>query len=164
MQRLVPTVWCPGNATELADFYAAALPDVSRGDTFTLGADTNVASVDVDIAGFTLTLLNARLNASTAEHRPKITPAVSFLLNFGADEAELLDATYAQLSTAGEVLMPLQEYGFSPLFAWVADKFGLSWQIAPTHVRGLLGRPGAVDKLAEMGKLVLADFPQQAGE
>ncbi|MBN9088138.1 MAG: VOC family protein [Reyranella sp.] len=34
----------------------------------------------------------------------------------------------ATASCGGE-LMPVGNYGFSTLFAWVADRFGVSWQI-----------------------------------
>ena len=29
----------------------------------------------------------------------------------------------------GQVLMPLDNYGFSARFGWVADRFGVSWQL-----------------------------------
>jgi uncharacterized glyoxalase superfamily protein PhnB len=34
-----------------------------------------------------------------------------------------------RLADGGQVVMPLDDYGFSRLFAWVADKFGVSWQL-----------------------------------
>jgi predicted 3-demethylubiquinone-9 3-methyltransferase (glyoxalase superfamily) len=45
-----------------------------------------------------------------------------------ADEAEL-DGAFQQLSARGAVLMPLGNYGFSAKFAWVQDRFGVSWQL-----------------------------------
>ncbi len=30
----------------------------------------------------------------------------------------------------GKTLMPLDDYGFSRLFAWVKDRFGVSWQLS----------------------------------
>lgn len=120
MQRLVPTVWCTDNATDLADFYAAALPDAARGDTFSLGG-TPVAA-DVSIGELTISFLNAGAPR-------EITPGVSFFINFHPDELELLDATFQRLSDGATVLMPLGEYDFSPRFAWIADANGVNWQL-----------------------------------
>lgn len=36
---------------------------------------------------------------------------------------------YEKLSKGGGVLMPLDHYPFSKMFAWIVDKFGMSWQI-----------------------------------
>jgi hypothetical protein len=43
------------------------------------------------------------------------------------DEAEL-DAAFARLAQGGQVLMPLDNYGFSKKFGWTNDRFGVSWQ------------------------------------
>ena len=29
----------------------------------------------------------------------------------------------------GAVMMPVDNYGFSSLFTWIADRFGVSWQL-----------------------------------
>ena len=29
----------------------------------------------------------------------------------------------------GKVLMPIADYGFSKRFGWLADRFGVSWQL-----------------------------------
>lgn len=28
-----------------------------------------------------------------------------------------------------KVMMPLGDYGFSPCYGWVVDRFGMSWQL-----------------------------------
>lgn len=57
----------------------------------------------------------------------KFTPAISFFVNCET-EAEI-DAIWGKLSDGASVLMPLQAHPFSPKFGWLADKYGLSWQL-----------------------------------
>jgi predicted 3-demethylubiquinone-9 3-methyltransferase (glyoxalase superfamily) len=45
-----------------------------------------------------------------------------------ASESEI-DRLFASLSDGGGVLMPLDRYPFAQKFAWVADRFGVSWQL-----------------------------------
>jgi predicted 3-demethylubiquinone-9 3-methyltransferase (glyoxalase superfamily) len=64
---------------------------------------------------------------SPVKHNFTFTPAMSLFVDC-ADEAEL-DTLFAKLSEGGQVLMPLDNYGFSRKFGWLADKFGVSWQL-----------------------------------
>ncbi|HBT72146.1 MAG TPA: VOC family protein, partial [Lysinibacillus sp.] len=35
-----------------------------------------------------------------------------------------------QMLEGGQALMPLNHYGFSKQFAWIQDRFGMSWQLS----------------------------------
>ncbi|MBI3311344.1 VOC family protein [Serratia quinivorans] len=64
---------------------------------------------------------------SPVSHDFSFTPAVSLHVNL-ATEAEL-ERIFARLAEGGEVLMPIDDYGFSARFGWLNDRFGLSWQL-----------------------------------
>jgi predicted 3-demethylubiquinone-9 3-methyltransferase (glyoxalase superfamily) len=54
------------------------------------------------------------------------TPSFSFFVECAdEDEVRRLAAAFAE---GGHALMPVDNYGFSRLYAWVADRFGLTWQ------------------------------------
>jgi predicted 3-demethylubiquinone-9 3-methyltransferase (glyoxalase superfamily) len=60
-------------------------------------------------------------------HDFTFTPATSTFITCD-DEGQLRRMAEA-LSEGGAVLMPADDYGFSALFAWVVDPFGVSWQL-----------------------------------
>lgn len=64
---------------------------------------------------------------SPAEHEFTFTPSASLFVEF--DDADAQEAAYDALSEDGQVMMPLANYGFSHRFGWVADRFGVSWQL-----------------------------------
>lgn len=64
---------------------------------------------------------------SPVRHGFDFTPSVSLFVNL--DSPEELDRIAAALGEGGEFLMPTGDYGFSPRFAWVNDRFGVSWQL-----------------------------------
>jgi predicted 3-demethylubiquinone-9 3-methyltransferase (glyoxalase superfamily) len=64
---------------------------------------------------------------SGGAHPFTFTPAISLFVD--CDDEGQLDAAFAKLSDGGSVLMALQAYPFSPRFGWVADRFGVSWQL-----------------------------------
>jgi predicted 3-demethylubiquinone-9 3-methyltransferase (glyoxalase superfamily) len=64
---------------------------------------------------------------SPIKHAFGFTPALSLFVECAsADEIRRLAP---ELAEGGAVLMPLGSYGFSRLFAWVNDRFGVSWQL-----------------------------------
>lgn len=58
----------------------------------------------------------------------KFNPAISFFVSC-TTEAQC-DALWEKLADGGSVLMPLQAHPFSAKFGWLADKYGLSWQLS----------------------------------
>jgi predicted 3-demethylubiquinone-9 3-methyltransferase (glyoxalase superfamily) len=64
---------------------------------------------------------------SPAVHNFTFTPSMSLFVEF--DDADRLRQAFEVLSEDGEVPMPLGDYGFSPLFGWLQDRYGVSWQL-----------------------------------
>jgi predicted 3-demethylubiquinone-9 3-methyltransferase (glyoxalase superfamily) len=61
-------------------------------------------------------------------HSHSLTPSTSIFVNCD-DEAELRKA-HGLLIDGGFELMELGEYPFAKLYAWVQDRFGLTWQLS----------------------------------
>jgi predicted 3-demethylubiquinone-9 3-methyltransferase (glyoxalase superfamily) len=64
---------------------------------------------------------------SGAPHPFTFTPAVSIFITCESEEEFV--KLFQRLSEAGQILMPPGNYGFSQKFAWVNDRYGVSWQI-----------------------------------
>ena len=61
-------------------------------------------------------------------HDFTFTPAMSLFVEF--NDPDQLKAAFESLADGGEVAMPLGDYGFSPLFGWLQDRYGVSWQLS----------------------------------
>ena len=55
------------------------------------------------------------------------TQSKSIFVEF--DNPEQMTNAYRALASDGKVLMQLDTYGFSQLFAWITDRWGVSWQL-----------------------------------
>lgn len=64
---------------------------------------------------------------SMLKHNWTFTPALSLFVT--CDTEEEMHRLFKVLSKNGKVHMPLDNYGFSQMFGWVDDKFGVSWQL-----------------------------------
>ena len=78
-------------------------------------------------ATFTLNGKPFMCSDSPAIHKWDFTPAVSNYIDC-SDESEL-ERLFTKLSENGQVMMPLNNYGFSQKFGFVQDQFGISWQL-----------------------------------
>ena len=71
--------------------------------------------------------LEIMLNDSPPVHAFTFTPSSSIFID--CDDEAQLRALAAKLGDGGKVMMPIDTYGFSALFTWVGDRFGVSWQL-----------------------------------
>ena len=116
-----------GKAEEAMNFYVSLFPGGEIREMVRYGFGQPGAEGSVMRAEFTIGGLSILCIDSVVHHGFTFTPAMSLFVDCES-EAEVRRLS-AVLSEGGNVLMPLDGYGFSRLFAWVSDRFGVSWQL-----------------------------------
>jgi len=116
-----PFLMFTGRCEAALTFYAATLPGC-RIVSMDKKPDGTVAMARLSVAG-----LEIMANDSPPVHDFSFTPSISTFLT--VESAEEVDALARALGAEGAMLMPPDAYGFSRRFAWVEDRFGVSWQI-----------------------------------
>jgi predicted 3-demethylubiquinone-9 3-methyltransferase (glyoxalase superfamily) len=124
---VTPFLMFEGSAEAAVNFYVTLFPGsgierIERYGAGEPGPEGSVKRADFTVAGQRLSCID-----SFVKHAFTFTPSVSLFVDCES-EAEL-DAAFGQLSDGGSVLMPPANYGFSTKFAWVSDRFGVSWQL-----------------------------------
>ena len=79
------------------------------------------------LATFSIKGQAVMISDSFVEHEWSITPGISFFID--AESEDELNGLANALCVDGQVHMPAGNYGFSTLFAWVEDRFGVNWQL-----------------------------------
>ena len=115
------------NAEEAMNFYVdifdnSKVIDIQRYGKGGPGKEGSVMKAEFELNG-----KHFICSDSFIKHQWTFTPAISNWVEC-RDEQEL-ETLYSKLSEDGFVMMPLNNYGFSKKFTWVADKFGISWQL-----------------------------------
>ncbi len=122
MQKIIPHLWYDKEAIEAAKWYVELFEDSKIIHTGILN-DTpsgDAQTVDFQLAGM-------RFSAISAGPYFSFNPSISLMVACSCSEE--VDMLYSSLSAGGIELMPLGEYPFSKRYAWIQDKYGLSWQI-----------------------------------
>jgi predicted 3-demethylubiquinone-9 3-methyltransferase (glyoxalase superfamily) len=116
-----------GTAQAALDLYFATFPDsrMVRVERYAEGDPGPPGTIKVAV--FTLCGREFMCSDSPIRHNFSFTPSSSTFVDF--DSAEALERAYRALAEFGQVLMPLDNYGFSERFGWVNDRFGVSWQL-----------------------------------
>lgn len=128
MQMTVqPFLMFEGKAEEAMDFYVSIFPEGWITDISRYGPGEAGKEGSVKVARFTLAGQSVMCIDSPVKHAFTFTPAFSFFVDVPS-EAELRRLATV-LGEGGGVMMPLANYGFSKLFTWVNDRFGVSWQL-----------------------------------
>ncbi|HRP62490.1 MAG TPA: VOC family protein [Phycisphaerales bacterium] len=116
-----------GDAEEAITFYISLFDDAGITRIERYGPDDAGPEGKVLHAAFTLAGRPFIAFDSPQPHTFDFTPAISLFVT-SRTEAEF-DRLYEALSEGGRVMMPPNDYGFSPRFAFLNDRFGVSWQI-----------------------------------
>ena len=148
--RITPFLWFNDNAEEAADFYVSVFKNSRRLDGLKSSTDTSVPKGKVLVVGFELD--GQRFSALNGGPMHKFTEAVSFVIRC-EDQAEV-DYYWEKLTADG---------GSEIQCGWLKDKFGLRWQVVPAQMGELLKKPGAMQAMMGMKKLVIAEL-ERAGE
>ncbi len=126
--RITPFLMFIGRAEEAMNLYASVFPDAEIEKIQRYGAGDGGVEGTVMRAVFRLQNQRFMCIDSPDVHGFSFTPSISMFVE--CPSAEEVDRIYAVLSDGGSVMMPLGEYPFSGRFAWISDRFGVSWQLS----------------------------------
>lgn len=124
---VTPFLMFEGQAEQAMSFYISLFDDgtvidITRYGPQGPGVEGSVMKASFAIAGQTVICID-----SAMKHDFGFTPSFSLFVTC-ENEAHIRKLA-AALGEGGTELMPLGSYGFSREFAWVNDRFGVSWQL-----------------------------------
>jgi len=116
-----------GVAQSALDLYFATLPGSQMVRVEHYGPGEPGPAGTIKVAIFTICGREFMCSDSPVPHQFSFTPSSSTFVEF--DSIEELERAFHALAEGGQVMMPLNNYGFSKRFGWLADRFGVSWQL-----------------------------------
>ena len=149
LQKITPNLWFDGNAKEAVEFYVSVFPN-SKVISTSYYPKEGLLDFQKNLAGKELTidfeLSGNRFTAINAGPEFKFNEAVSFLIT--CEDQDEIDYYWEKLSSVPEA----EQCG------WCKDKYGLSWQVVPKGMEGLMNNPSAFANMMQMKKIVISDF------
>ncbi|MFB7249235.1 VOC family protein [Microbacterium sp. NPDC056234] len=136
-----------GKAQEAAEFYVSLFEEASLGFIAEYPEPTGPAAAgDVMFGEFQLAGQPFAMMDSAVAQDFAFDCGVSLEVRC-ADQTEI-DRLWEALSAVPEA----EQCG------WLADRYGVSWQIVPENMGELMERPGAYDTMMKQKKIVIADY------
>ncbi len=111
--NIFPCLWFDGNAGEAANFYCTVFSNSK------VIINTPMV-VQFEIEGKKIMGLNGG---------PMFTINTSISLFVTCQSNEEIENIYNKLFEGGKTMMPLDKYPWSEKYAWVVDKYGMTWQL-----------------------------------
>lgn len=140
MNKITPFLWFDNQAEEAMNFYTSVFKN-SRVHSVTPGPNGIAQSVTFELEGQQFIALNAGPQF-------KFNEAISFFVDCKTQEE--VDELWGKLTADG---------GEESMCGWLKDKYGLSWQIIPSALGGMISDPDpaksqrAVQAMLQMRKI-----------
>ena len=128
MQKITTFLMFTGQAEAAMTLYTSLFQQSEILNLTRYGANEAGAEGTVPLATFTLNGQEFMCIDSNAVHAFTFTPSISMYVRCECEEE--IDRVFAILSHDGQILMQLDQYPFSPKFGWLANRFGVSWQLS----------------------------------
>jgi predicted 3-demethylubiquinone-9 3-methyltransferase (glyoxalase superfamily) len=148
--KITPCLWYDGDAEEAANFYVSLLPD-SRIDNVVRAPADNPSMAKGGVLVVEFTLAGQKYSGLNGGPQFPFTEAVSFMIRC-EDQAEV-DRLWGAIEGNG---------GKPSACGWISDRWGLSWQICPQEMLGMLAsddRAAAERAMQAMMTMVKLDLP-----
>lgn len=128
MEKVIPfLMFQGGKAEEAMNFYTSLIEESGITNIVRYGANESGDEGTIMQATFTLKGQEFMCIDSNVKHEFSFTPSFSIYVNCNTED-EIMNL-YQKLNEGGQILMPLDNYGFSKKFGWINDRFGVSWQL-----------------------------------
>ena len=118
-----PFITLEGKAKLALDLYKAVFPSF---DLISIQNHAEPHDELIMVATFSVEGQEVMISDSPISHEWEITPGISFFVELSSEKD--LENYANSLSKDGKVMMPAGNYGFSKMFTWVEDEFGVNWQ------------------------------------
>jgi predicted 3-demethylubiquinone-9 3-methyltransferase (glyoxalase superfamily) len=128
MQKITTFLMFTGQAEAAMNLYTSLFKQSEILNITRYGTNEAGAEGSVQHATFTLNGQEFMCIDSSPVHAFTFTPSMSLYVRCATEEE--IDSVFATLSQDGQILMPLDRYPFSQKFGWLADRFGVSWQLS----------------------------------
>ena len=125
--RIATMLMFAGQAEEAIGFYTNLFDESGIDFIQRYGPDYPGPEGQVVHAQFRLNGQQVMAMDSAVDQQFTFTPSTSFFVT--CPSATEVDRLYAALSEGGSVMMGLDRYPFAARYAWVQDRFGVSWQL-----------------------------------
>ena len=124
---VTPFLMFAGDAEKAINLYVDVFPNSTVESIEKYGPNEGGPEGTVRVA--TVSLNGQKIMCIDSPVKPDFgfTPATS--LYVACDDADSIVKYFNALSDGGQIMKPLDEYPFSKKYAWISDRFGVSWQL-----------------------------------
>lgn len=139
MNKITPFLWFNGQAEEAAKFYTSIFKNskITKLTHYPKAAEQVSGKKQGTVMTVAFELDGQEFMALNGGSEFAFSPAVSFVVN--CETQQEVDLLWEKLSAGGDE--SAQQCG------WLKDKYGVSWQIVPSDLQGLITDPARSERV-----------------